>query len=61
MLLFDEMEAKNNLKYLINMLLSKITKFKRNYISNKARIYIKTKNIIIRETDTLKMNYYILN
>ena len=56
MLLFDEMKAKNKLKIFNKYAYyPKITKFKRNYISNKARIYKgKTKNIIIRETDSLK-------
>jgi len=56
MLLFDEMESKNKLK-IFNQYASypQITKFKENYISKNARIYKgKTKNIIIKETDTLK-------
>ena len=33
----------------------KITKFKDNYLSSKARIYLgKTKNILVNENDTLK-------
>ena len=56
MLEFNEMEKNNKLrifnKYAVY---PKITKFKKNYISNIARIYTgKTKNIKVRETDTLK-------
>ncbi len=56
MLVFDEMKNNNKLqifnKYAIY---PKITKFKKNYISNKARIYTgKTKTIKVKETDTLK-------
>ena len=56
MLLFDEMESKNKLK-IFNQYASypQITKFKENYISKNARIYKgKTKNINVKETDTLK-------
>jgi predicted dehydrogenase len=56
MLEFNEMEKNNKLrifnKYAVY---PKITKFKKNYISDIARIYTgKTKNIKVRETDTLK-------
>ena len=56
MLVFDEMKNNNKLqifnKYAIY---PKITKFEKNYISNKARIYTgKTKTIKVKETDTLK-------
>mgnify|MGYP001411962668 FL=1 len=56
MLLFDEMEKKEKLRIFNKYAFyPKITKFKNNYISNQARIYIgKTKNIKIKETDTLK-------
>ena len=56
MLLFDEMENSNKLKIFNKYgYYPKITKFKKNYISEKARIYMgKTKNIKIKETDTLK-------
>ncbi len=56
MLLFDEMETKNKLR-IFNKYASypKITKFKANYLSIKARIYLgKTKNINIKERDTLR-------
>ena len=56
MLLFDEMELSNKLK-IFNKYASypSITKFKKDYTSNKARIYLgKTKNIIVKESDTLK-------
>jgi len=56
MLLFDEMESKNKLR-IFNKYASypKITKFKDNYLSNVARIYLgKTKNINVKESDTLK-------
>ena len=56
MLLFDEMETKNKLR-IFNKYASypKITKFKDNYLSNVARIYLgKTKNINVKESDTLK-------
>jgi len=56
MLLFDEMEAINKLKifnkYAYYPLISK---FRRDYTSNDARIYMgKTQNINVQETDTLK-------
>tara|TARA_B100000963_G_scaffold178688_1_gene155300 strand:+ start:98 stop:1075 length:978 start_codon:yes stop_codon:yes gene_type:complete len=56
MLLFDEMEKKEKLRIFNKYAFyPKITKFKNNYISNQARIYRgKTKNIKIKETDTLK-------
>lgn len=56
MMLFDEMEQENKLKIFNKYAYyPKITKFKKNYISNKARIYAgKTKNIKIKENDTLK-------
>ena len=56
MLLFDEMEEKHKLKIFNKYALyPKITKFRDNYFSNKARIYLgKTKNIYVKETDTLK-------
>jgi predicted dehydrogenase len=56
MLVFDEMENNNKLKiYNKYAIYPKITKFKKNYISNKARIYTgKTKTIKVKETDTLK-------
>ena len=56
MLLFDEMESNNKLK-IFNQYASypKITKFKENYMSETARIFKgKTKNINVKETDTLK-------
>ena len=56
MLLFDEMEINNKLK-IFNQYASypKITKFKENYMSETARIFKgKTKNINVKETDTLK-------
>ena len=56
MMLFDEMEQENKLKIFNKYAYyPKITKFKKNYISNKARIYAgKTKNIKVKENDTLK-------
>ena len=56
MLLFDEMNKTNKLKVFNKYAhYPKITKFKKDYISNKARIYEgKTKNYLIKETDTLK-------
>ncbi len=56
MLIFDEMETVNKLKiYNKYAYYPEISKFKNNYISNKARIYKgKTKNVFVRETDTLK-------
>ena len=56
MLVFDEMENNNKLKIFNKYAIyPKITKFKKNYISNKARIYTgKTKTIKVKETDTLK-------
>ena len=56
MLLFDEMETKNKLRIFNKYALyPKITKFKDNYLSNMARIYLgKTKNINVNESDTLK-------
>ena len=56
MLLFDEMEQENKLKIFNKYAYyPKIAKFKKNYISDKARIYTgKTKNIKIRKSDTLK-------
>ena len=56
MLLFDEMEKENKLKIFNKYAFyPKITKFKDNYFSNIARIYSgKTKNIHVRENDTLK-------
>ena len=56
MLLFDEMETKNKLR-IFNKYATypKITKFKDNYLSNIARIYLgKTKNINVNESDSLK-------
>ena len=56
MLLFDEMEKKNKLR-IFNKYASypKLTKFKDNYLSNLARIYLgKTKNINVKESDSLK-------
>ena len=56
MLVFNEMENKNKLKIFNKYAYyPKITKFKDNYLSNKARVYMgKTKNIKVKETDTLK-------
>ena len=56
MLLFDEMETKNKLRIFNKYALyPKITKFKDNYLSNVARIYLgKTKNINVNESDSLK-------
>ncbi len=56
MLLFDEMEMHNKLKVFNKYAYyPKLTKFKKNYISNKARIYTgKTKNVKIKENDPLK-------
>jgi len=56
MLLFDEMKLKNKLKIFNKYAFyPKITKFKKDYTSDKARIYMgKTKNIFVHETDTLK-------
>ena len=56
MLLFDEMDQENKLKIFNKYAYyPKITKFKKNYMSNKARIYTgKTKNINVKESDTLK-------
>lgn len=56
MLLFDEMETKNKLRIFNKYAFyPKITKFKDNYLSNVARIYLgKTKNINVKESDTLK-------
>ena len=56
MLEFNEMENNHKLKIFNKYAFyPKITKFKKNYISDKARIYTgKTKNIKVRETDTLK-------
>ncbi|MDA9662933.1 Gfo/Idh/MocA family oxidoreductase [bacterium] len=56
MLLFDEMDKNNKLKIFNKYAYyPKITKFKKNYILEKARIYMgKTKNIKVNETDTLK-------
>lgn len=56
MLLFDEMETKNKLK-IFNKYATypKITNFRENYFSNKARIYLgKTTNVHVKESDTLK-------
>ena len=62
MLLFDEMDISNKLRIFNKFAYyPKLSKFKKNYISNKARIYLgKTKNIKIKETDTLKneLNYF---
>jgi len=56
MLLFDEMEDQNKLKVFNKYAYyPKLTKFKKNYISNKARIYTgKTRNVKIMENDPLK-------
>lgn len=56
MLLFDEMDKENKLKIFNKYVFyPKVAKFKENYFSNKARIYLgKTKNIIVKETDSLK-------
>lgn len=56
MLEFNEMKKKNKLKIFNKYAFyPKITKFKKNYISDKARIYTgRTKNIKVKETDTLK-------
>ena len=56
MLLFDEMDQQNKLKIFNKYAYyPKIAKFKKNYISDKARIYTgKTKNIKVRNSDTLK-------
>ena len=56
MLLFDEMKIRNKLRIFHKYAYyPKITKFRNNYLSNKARIYKgKTKNIFVRESDTLK-------
>ena len=56
MLLFDEMEVRNKLRIFNKYAYyPKITKFRNNYLSNKARIYKgKTENIFVRESDTLK-------
>ncbi len=56
MLLFDEMETKNKLK-IFNKYAAypKITRFKENYLSTKARIYLgKTKNVEVKESNTLQ-------
>ena len=62
MLLFDEMNDTNKLRIFNKFVYyPKLSKFKKNYISNKARIYLgKTKNIKIKETDSLKneLNYF---
>lgn len=62
MLLFDEMNDSNKLRIFNKFAYyPKLSKFKKNYISNKARIYLgKTKNIKIKETDSLKneLNYF---
>ena len=62
MLLFDEMNDTNKLRIFNKFAYyPKLSKFKKNYISNKARIYLgKTKNIKIKETDSLKneLNYF---
>ena len=62
MLLFDEMNGSNKLRIFNKFAYyPKLSKFKKNYISNKARIYLgKTKNIKIKETDSLKneLNYF---
>ena len=56
MLLFDEMDDQNKLKVFNKYAYyPKLTKFKKNYISNKARIYTgKTRNVKIMENDPLK-------
>ena len=56
MLEFNEMEKNHKLKIFNKYAFyPKITKFKNNYISDKARIYTgKTKNIKVIETDSLK-------
>ena len=56
MLLFNEMDESNKLKIFNKYAYyPKLSRFKKNYISNKARIYLgKTKNIKIKESDTLK-------
>lgn len=56
MLLFNEMDESNKLKIFNKYAYyPKLSRFKKNYISNKARIYLgKTKNIKIIETDSLK-------
>ena len=56
MLLFDEMDTKNKLRIFNKYAYyPKITKFKDNYFLSKARIYLgKTKNILLKESDTLK-------
>ena len=56
MLLFDEMDKNNKLKIFNKYAYyPKITKFKKNYMLEKARIYMgKTKNIKVGETDSLK-------
>lgn len=63
MLIFDEMENKYKLKIYNNYAYyPDILKFKNNYISKKARVYKgKTKNIFVKETDTLKneLNHFI--
>ena len=56
MMVFDEMKKNNKLK-IFNKYAEypTLTKFKKNYISNKARIYTgKTTVINVKETDTLK-------
>ena len=62
MLLFDEMNDSNKLRIFNKFAYyPKLSKFKKNYISNKARIYLgKTKNVKIKETDSLKneLNYF---
>tara|TARA_B110000483_G_scaffold112527_1_gene136690 strand:+ start:801 stop:1778 length:978 start_codon:yes stop_codon:yes gene_type:complete len=56
MLLFDEMNDSGKLKVFNKYAeYPKIINFKKDYISNKARIYEgKTKNYLVKETDTLK-------
>ena len=55
-LVFDEMETSNKLKIFNKYAFyPPLTKFKKDYTSNNARIYLgKTKNIKVKENDTLK-------
>ncbi len=56
MLMFDEMEISNKLKIFNKYAFyPPLTKFKKDYTSNNARIYLgKTKNIKVKENDSLK-------
>ena len=56
MLVFDEMEKSNKLKIFNKYAFyPPLNKFKKDYTSNSARIYLgKTKNIKVNENDTLK-------